>query len=252
MSTPSRIPEDVAALITAYALGVLEDAEAASAEAQIAADDDCRRAYEDALETAAALALAVDDREPPAGLRERIVAAAQAEAGSASELQDAARRPAPGRSWRQRLGGLLTPSGGFALAGVAAAIVLALVAVAQHGSADRARDRQAALVSILAAPDARVVEIAPLAGGDAGGRVVVSQDRAALISSLGRPASGRTYQAWGIPADGGAPVPLPTFSETGSVLILEDVGRYKQVAVTLEPSGGSQVPTTTPFAAATI
>ncbi len=150
MSIPSRIPDDVAALITAYALGVLDYAEASAAEAHIAASDDCRRAYEDALETAAALALAVGDSEPPAGLRERIVAAAAAEPGAAPLVHGSARPAASGRSWMQRFAGLLTPSGGFALAGVAAAIVLALVAVAQHGSADRARDRQAALVSILA------------------------------------------------------------------------------------------------------
>jgi anti-sigma-K factor RskA len=79
---------------------------------------------------------------------------------------------------------------------------------------------------------------------------VVSQGRAALISSLGSPPAGRTYQAWGIPDGGGAPVPLPTFSKPGSVLILNDVGDYKQLAVTVEPSGGSKAPSGAPIAAA--
>ena len=50
MSTHPQIPEEVAALISAYALGALEPDQAALAEEHIAASDDCRRAYEDALE----------------------------------------------------------------------------------------------------------------------------------------------------------------------------------------------------------
>ena len=104
MSTHPQIPEDVAALITAHALGALEPDQAALAEQHIAASDDCRRAYEDALETAAALALAVADSEPPPELRDRIVAAARAERlASAPDI----RAPAPRR--RLRLAGLLTP-----------------------------------------------------------------------------------------------------------------------------------------------
>ena len=51
MSTHSEIPEDVAALITAHALGALEPDQSELAERHIAASDACRRAYEDALET---------------------------------------------------------------------------------------------------------------------------------------------------------------------------------------------------------
>ena len=71
MSSHPQIPEDVAALITAHALGALEPDQAALAERHIAASDACRRAYEDALETAALLAMAVADSEPPAELRDR-------------------------------------------------------------------------------------------------------------------------------------------------------------------------------------
>ena len=197
MSTHPNIPDDVAALISAHALGVLEPDQAALAEEHIAASDDCRRAYEDALETAAALALAVADSEPSADLRDRIVAAVRAESAPA------AARPAPRR--RLSLAGLLTPSRGFAVLGVAAAIVFALVAVSQQDSADSARDREAALVSILGAPDARVVPMLPSGGGDAQGRVVVAQGRAAVVSAMARPPEGRTYQAWGLRSAGGDP-----------------------------------------------
>jgi anti-sigma-K factor RskA len=244
MSNHPEIPADVAALISSYALGVLEPDQAELAEQHIAASDACRRAFEDALETSAALALCVADSEPPGDLRDRIVGAALAERP----------RPVPARAApgiRERLGRLLTPSGGFALAGIAAAVVFALIAVGQYNSASSARDRQAALVSILASSDARVVPL-KAADGSASGRVIVAKGRAALISSLGAPPSGRTYQAWGLPAGGGKPVPLPTFSRKGAVVILDHVERYGKLALTVEPSGGSQVPSQAPFAAATL
>ena len=141
---------------------------------------------------------------------------------------------------------------GFAVAGIAAAIVFALVAVSQHNSATNARDNQEALVSILSSANAKVVPLEPSAGGSPSGRVVVSDGRAALISSLQPAPAGHTYQAWGLPSDGGAPVPLPTFDRNGAVVILDDVGDYGQLAVTVEPSGGSQAPTTKPFTVATL
>ena len=248
MSTHSEIPEDVAALITAHALGALEPDQSELAERHIAASDACRRAYEDALETSAALALAVADSEPPADLRGRIVAAARAERSQDSPVRSL--KAAPRR--RSRFAGLLTPSGGFALAGVAAAIVFALIAVSQHNSASSARDRQEALVAILSGADARVVPLASSSGGQASGRVIVSQGSAALISSLAAAPAGRTYEAWGFPSGGGAPVPLPTFSRKGAVVILNGVGGYSKVAVTVEPSGGSQAPTSAPLAAASL
>jgi anti-sigma factor RsiW len=247
MSSRQPIPEDVAALISAYALGALEPDQEALAERHIAASDECRRAYEDALETAAALALAVVDSEPPADLRDRILAAARAERAPA---------PAPSRKaapLRRRLGfaGLLTPSAGFGVLGVAAAIALALIAVAQHDSATSARDRQEALVSLLSARDARIVPLQSSAGGSPDGRVIVAGARAAIVSSLKPPPPGHTYQAWGIRADG-KPVPLPTFSRRGAVVVLNNVSKYAGLGITVEPSGGSQQPSSKPFAVATL
>ena len=102
MSANPPIPEDVAALISAYALGTLEPDQEAIAEQHIASSDAARRAYEDALETAAALALAVADSEPSPDLRERIVAAAQAERLEpvASAAPACARRRSAARAWR--------------------------------------------------------------------------------------------------------------------------------------------------------
>ena len=249
MSTHSEIPDDVAALITAHALGALDAEQSGLAERHIAASDACRRAYEDALETSAALALAVADSEPPADLRDRIVAAARAER-SEGEQASPLRAVAPRR--RSRFAGLLTPSGGLALVGVAAAMVFGLIAVSQQDSASSARNGRDALVAILSAKDARILPLAATSGGQESGRVIVAQGRAALISSLAAAPPGRTYQAWGIPSGGGKPVPLPTFSRPGAVVILSGVGGYAKLAVTVEPSGGSQAPTSAPVAAAVL
>jgi anti-sigma-K factor RskA len=244
----NRIPDDVAALISAHALGALDPDQSALAERHIAASDDCRRAYEEALETAAALALAVADSEPPAELRDRIVAAARAE--RLPVAKPAEKPAAPHR--KLRLAGLLTPSTGFAVIGVAAAIVFALIAASQHDSASSARDDQQALVAILSAPDAHVVPLKSAAGGPSGGRMIVSKNRAALVSSLQNAPAGHTYQAWGLRPGGASPVPLPTFSGDGDVVILDDVGSYDGVGVTVEPSGGSQKPSSAPFAVASL
>ena len=66
------------------------------------------------------------------------------------------------------------------------------------------------------------------------------------------PAPRTTYQAWGLRAGGAAPVPLPTFSRDGAVLILNDVSKYAGVGVTVEPNGGSQQPSSAPFVVASL
>jgi anti-sigma factor RsiW len=72
-----ELPIETAALLSAHALGALEPEEAAEAERLIASSDACRAAFEEALETAAALAIATADGEPPPGLRARILDAAR-------------------------------------------------------------------------------------------------------------------------------------------------------------------------------
>jgi anti-sigma-K factor RskA len=77
-----ELPIETAALLSAHALGALEPEEAAEAERLIATSEECRAAFEEALEIAAALAVATTDSTPPPELRARIL--------------DAARESAPG------------------------------------------------------------------------------------------------------------------------------------------------------------
>ena len=228
-----HIPEDVAELISAHALGVLDPLDAERAERHIARSESCRHAYEEALETAAALALIADDAEPPAALRERILVAARAELPPPRQAPAVARR-----RWRLSV---LSPARGLALAGCGAALVATVIAVEQN----RAAGRNDKLVSVFTSADARSVAL-----GSAG-RLVVARAGVVLVSRLDRASAGRTYQAWAVSASGDA-VSLGTFAGgSGTTVVLPAMARSAAtIAITNEPSGGSPQPTTKPFAAA--
>jgi anti-sigma-K factor RskA len=67
------------------------------------------------------------------------------------------------------------------------------------------------------------------------------------VSGLGAAPSGKTYEAWIIPASG-APRPAGLFRGSMNAVRLDGtVPTHGVVAVTVEPSGGSPAPTTTPI-----
>ena len=70
-----ELPAETAALLAAHALGALDPDEQVEADRLIATSPACRRAFEEALETAAAIAFAVEAVEPPPDLRARILVA---------------------------------------------------------------------------------------------------------------------------------------------------------------------------------
>ena len=75
------------------------------------------------------------------------------------------------------------------------------------------------------------------------------------INGLAALPAGKQYQAWVIPP-GGVPKPEPVFSPdangSGSVDIPSAPIKGAVVAVTVEPAGGSQQPTSKPFLVAKI
>ena len=227
-----QLPADLAELISAYAIGGVDDREARFAEQHIDNDPACRAAYEDALETLATLAVAETTSQPSPVLRDRIVTAARAELPA----------PQPTRPRLvDRLRGAFTPARGLALAGIAVALVALGVAV----DSQRELDRRSAIDQIATDPAATVTNLGSL------GRVVRSSRGTLLVARFDAPANGRTYQLWAI-ANGGAPVSLGTVGGGTRTLVLprraNDAGT---IAVSVEPVGGSPQPTTTPIAAAT-
>lgn len=135
----------------------------------------------------------------------------------------------------------------------AASVLLALGfggwALQSRQDANQASDRQAQIVRILGAPDVRTFNHPVENGGDA--TVVLSKtlDRALFVAN-GLPSlpENKVYELWTI---SGTPVPAGTFTSTDAAAVfLPDAALTADaVALTVEPEGGSDQPTTTPILA---
>lgn len=112
---------------------------------------------------------------------------------------------------------------------------------AEQQVADSAQAQRVA--AVLAAPDARLVGFDTDLGGTV--RVAVSDARnggAVLADDLPAPPQGRTYQLWLL--EDGTPVSAGVVEQRSGVLgTLEDVAAAQAVAISIEPTGGSDAPT---------
>ena len=224
MKTPHD--EAMLELVAVYALGGIDatTGECTAVREHIAQCPMCREEFRIARAASSALALSASQAPPP-HLRERILSSLPERAPSVSQL-----RPPRRTSW-------------YVPAAVAAGVALA-VGLWWSGHRMPAQRWAAACV-----PD--------IASCHASG--TVTQESAALlrlqIAGLAPLPAGKQYQAWLIPP-GGAPKPEPVFSSdergAGSVDIAEAPVKGAIVAVTVEPAGGSQKPTSKPFLIAKI
>jgi len=214
-------------LTAAYALDALDAHEREEFEAHLATCDRCRQELASFQETAALLAYAVPAPAPPRALRERVLAGARASKPSNVVVL----RP---RRLTYALGGL---------AAAAASVAIAIGVWASQLSNDL--DRERAVAHVLADPDARSV---PLQG--ANGRVVVTEtgEAALVVAGLPPAPAGKTYQAWVFEGDTPRPAGLLDGRDERDVLLLtRPVPPQLDVAVTIEPAGGSASPTSTPL-----
>lgn len=241
---------DLHTLTGAYALDALPEEEAREFRLHLAQCEACAQEVKELRRTAARLALAVAE-VPPAGLRERVMAALPEVRQLPPLSREAAVVPGAARRWRQRLPYLT------AAACLVIAVVAGGLAVDARQQADRQRaqsiaaEQQATWLSVLlAAPDASF-HTAVLKGGGSG-TVVVSRrlGHAALIyHGLPRLRGERTYELWY--SRGGTMVPAGLFSvdrSSGAVLLDGDPGGADGIGITAEPRGGSPRPTTNPLA----
>lgn len=234
MTTPH---DDLLTLATAYALDAVDDDERADIERRVqAAPEEVSSAF--AVEVrqvreAMAAVSATTAAEPPAQLRERLMATVSAEQmGQVRQLRPSRRR------WST------------AVAAAAAAVVIG-VATFGVGWWLRPVPTETTAEQIFAAPDVRTVSGQIPTGGTA--TVVFSRERNAgvlVMNNVEPPTTGTVYQMWLIDTEGAhsAGVMDAGAIAPSTTAVLPDLGSSTTLAFTVEPGSGSDRPTTTPFA----
>ncbi|WP_298459017.1 anti-sigma factor [uncultured Cellulomonas sp.] len=250
---------DVHDLIAAYALDAVDDVERRTVERLVARD--ARAAQELAeLRATAALLGAARSTPPPPALRGDVLGAiartpqAAAAAGVVGPGPADAGRVVTGRSTRHadrapagpaRRPGRTTTWLAVAATALAAAAIPSALAVQQAQQTQRVEARAQAVTDLLADPGSVVVRSQVAGGGTAVG--VLSDERALFTATgLAEPAEGREYQLW-VLRDGEALSQGVVPDDGGRVeVISEDYRSGDGLAVTVEPAGGSEQPTTEP------
>jgi anti-sigma-K factor RskA len=198
-------------LSAAYALDALDADERLRYEEHLGHCEECQEAVAAFHDTAASLAHGVESRQPPASLRDRILDEAASEGQKVAPL-----RP----RWSIRV------TSAVAAVAAIAALAFGLWALALH---DQLGERPQAI---------------PLTG--ATGQLVVSPDRAAtlVVDDLAPAPPGKTYEAWVISDDETKPAGTFAGGATRTAFALtQSVPDGATVAVTVEPAGGSDAPT---------
>lgn len=224
---------DLHTLSGAFALDALSSDEATQFRTHLEECAVCRQEVRE-LRAAAAQMGAVEAIAPPESLKVRVLATADRTPQKPPKVSSLSQ--ARGRRWAPRL------------AAAAAAVVVATagaVGIAQIAGDDGGTSLQAGVVQVFESEDAHTTEVDTSHGAV---RVATSPERGEMAvdtSGLHTLDQGHVYQLWSI-VDG-----TPT-----SVGVLDDPGKGAsmampepgtQVAITVEPAGGSERPTTDPI-----
>jgi anti-sigma-K factor RskA len=236
-------------LTGAYAVDALTGAELDDFEKHLQRCPSCADEVRGLRETAARLGLATAVAPPP-WMRDQVLDATS----RVRQLPPSGLRliAADGPRRRIRRLGRRIP-GAIAIAAMAAAIVVLIVL--QLGTRQQLQQSQAAnraVASVLAAPDARI----ELGNPTVGGRVTAvfsRSDQAAVVTASGMPTPGgaRVYQLWVMSPAGARSVGLMPGSGSGATapILAADVQPGDQLAITIEPAGGTRQPTAPPIVA---
>lgn len=227
-----------------YALDAVSDAERSAIDEYFSSAPEAERSsfierVRQARETLAATFTA--EEEPPVELFERIVSqlpsqpAPQAKEGidgddlsALRQRREERRRPAAARRW---------------LAGVAAAAVMALGGV---GVGAYIADQNDPLNQVVRADDVREASVDVYGGGTATLLISPSKDAAVVkMNGVPAPPAGKVYQMWLIPKDGSAPVSQGLMDEAAlsKPAVVKGIASASSLGITVEPLGGSAVPT---------
>jgi anti-sigma-K factor RskA len=230
---------DLIALATPYALHATTDSERAEIERQLADTSpevtqaffaEVRAVHETMAFISAATAL-----EPPPTMRDRLLATVADD----PVRQLPTRHAKPVNRWRTTI--------------LAAAAVLAVgLGALGVGYAMRPAPTTSTAEQIFAAPDVRTVSGDIPGGGTA--TLVFSHEKDAgvlVMNNVAPPKSGTVYQMWLVGDKG--PQSAGTMDAKAvapsTTAVLPDLGDSQTLAFTVEPGGGSAMPTSQPFAA---
>jgi len=212
----------------AFALGIAEDPERTGIIEHLADQcPNCTPGVRDATAVVAAMAALGHQTKPPKALRRRVLAMVNAPGG------------------RARFGAWLP----WAVAITLALVLASVIIPARRDSVSASRFEEA--LSILNDPSARDISFGEPAH-PARGRFFVSPRRGVVLVASNLPplAADRTFEMWVLPQSG-KPIPAGTFrgEREGTAVYVRPgpVQSAAALAVTVEPSGGSPQPTTTPF-----
>jgi len=206
----------------AYALGALEEAEAARFKEHLARCPECQEELSALRSVVGTLASSAEPVAPPPEMRERVMAEVRADIGRRPSAAQAARR-------RWRGGGVGTPAIGIALAAAAAVVIL----VVSGGGGSSART----YAGTVYAP-----------GGAASVRAS-GQGLRLTFSGLPLPPQGRIYEVW-LRRQGQSLQPTTALfsARAGSIALPGSATGVRGVLVTAEPRpDGSRSPTRTPL-----
>jgi anti-sigma-K factor RskA len=220
--------EEIKELLPSYALGAVDDREAAAIRDHILGCETCMQEADELEETSRRLAVAVPGEPLPPGFSDRVMAAALE-----GRVEPAAQ---PQRSRPRWL---------FAAVGGAALFAIAAVMTFQVVELQGDRERQDRVLEALASDSGVALT------GEPGVRASVIPNGVGsvfAVSGLDKAPSGMTYQLWLI--DESRPVSAGTFEVEDGIALVEvaqPIEDYSAAAVTIERAGGAEQPTTEPI-----
>jgi len=236
---PDHPGYDVHALSGAYAVDALDDLERAAFERHLAECPECRAEVASLREAASTLA-ETTAVEPPAALRDRVLA------GIATTRPLPPEVPAPvsleSRRPRRRVNLLV--------AAAAAVLAVGAGAVLWEQPWQESSQSPSPVAAVLAADDARSTSLdfdggakATLVHSDSVGKAVL------VTEKMPPPPAGKVYQLWlDQPGEGMVSAGLMPIREDQRVLLAGDAATATGAGITVEPEGGSTHPTTEPIA----
>jgi len=244
MSDVDRMdPQRFEELKEAYALNALSEEERRTFEQYLSENPSEQPEVDELSSIASLLALAPPEQEPPAGLRRSLMRQVRSEASEPESHERENGATASGRP-REHRGGRarrLFGARSVVTAVVAAAIIgLGVWNVSLQSEVRDLRDTELSTFELQGSGRAEQAQ---------GELVRLGEDRAMLVATnLPELPEGKTYEMWSI--DDGEPVSCGLFEAGGGMTIKpidQTMPGAEQFAVTVEPEGGSEQPTTDPI-----